>query len=258
MSNTNMVIDPPSDLNGFIQGWLNAQWEYQTDHAQLVAMISQMLALAKSGKVGEAFQIAQMGVMPGAMQLQGDQMRELAASMNIASAMQEFTTAAQNAMNAGGKMTDPQGDDFVKLIKEFFAEINATPPPVWLNADTKKALNDAINKICEVFKCTGPNDPHFIGATISADIRYWSNNPTSNTGADGVVNPDGKTGQQCLQDLQSGFTQWNNTEAAQSQVLQSQEQFAGNVFNQYMNTCAGIFQAEQKQSQTMVQNQRSQ
>ncbi|GEM_PF-4798228 len=256
-----MSVDPQKDLNGFIEQWEKAGKQYEADYGQLLAMIQQMLVLAKKGEVGEAFQMAQMVVMPGAMQVQGDQMRELASSMNISSALEEFTTQAQNDMNAGGSMTTQQGDDFVKFLKEFLKDINATPPPAWLDPNTKSALNDAIHKICEAFGCSSPDAPGFTGDKIAAMINSWTKDPTGTvwtTPTGQFPNPGGKTGQQCLQDLQSGFTQWNNTESAQSQVLQSQEQFAGNVFNQYMNTCADIFQASQKQAQTMVQNQRSQ
>jgi len=258
-----MGINPSQDLNGFIDQWNKAGEQYKADYSQLLTMIQQMLALAKKGEVGEAFQMGQMVVMPGAMQVQGDSMAKLAASMNIASALEEFTTEAQKDMNgiAGGpKNQDPtqQGDAFVKYIKEFYNEINTLPPPPWLNADTKASLDAAISKICESVDCTGVNDPNFNGKYVGGMIAYWANNPNTTDNQNGMSNPGGKTGQQCLQALQAGFTQWNNTESAQSQVLQSQEQFQSNIFNQYMNTCTDIFQASQKQAQMMVQNQKTQ
>lgn len=253
-----MAIDPSKDLNGYIDQWYKAGNQYNADYGQLLAMIQQMLALAKKGEVGEAFQMGQMCVMPGAMQVQGDSMAKLAASMNISSALEEFTTEAQKDMNGGGSMSTQQGDDFVKYIKEFFKEITGGITPPWLDAGTKANLIDAITKICKSLGCSGPNDPNFTGQNVADQISYWIKNPTLTTDQNGMSNPGGKTGQQCLQDLQAGFTQWNNVESAQSQVLQSQEQFASHIFSQYMNTCTDIFQASQKQAQSMVQNQKTQ
>lgn len=253
-----MAIDPSKDLNGFIDQWYKAGEQYHADYSQLLTMIQQMLALAKKGEIGEAFQMGQMVVMPGAMQVQGDSMAKLAASMNIASALEEFTTEAQKDMNGGGSMTNQQGEDFVKYIKAFFKEITTGITPPWLDAGTKTQLIDAITKICTSLGFTGPNDPTFTGKNVAATIKYWTENPNGTQNQNGMSNPGGKTGQQCLQALQAGFTQWNNTESAQSQVLQSQEQFQSNIFNQYMNTCTDIFQASQKQAQMMVQNQKTQ
>lgn len=254
---------PDDDMNKAIDQWLAAEKQYGIDYGQLLTMIQEMLALAKSGKVGAAFQMAQNVVMPATMNLKGDSMKELAASMNIASAMEEFTTEVQKDMNNGGTMTPAQGDELVKMIKDFISRIDADAP--WLDKSTKAQLDDAINHICKAFGCSGPNDPNFTGANVAAMISGWTQNPTGTTYQDPndknphpIVNPGGKTGQQCLQDLQSGTTQWNNTESAQSQVLQAQVQFSTNIYNQFMNTLKAMEQAAVQQGERMVQNQKAQ
>lgn len=252
------VGDPNDDINKAIDQWIAAGKQYEVDYSQLLTMIQQMLALAKSGNVGAAFQMAQNQVMPATMNLKGDSMKELAATMNVASAMEEFTTAAQKDMNNGATMSPEQGDEFVKMIKDFLSKIEAIDPKL-LDPSTKAQLEDAITHIITSMGFSGPNDPHFTGAIVANMISQWTTHPTDtsrNNGQD--PNPGGKTGQQCLQDLQSGFTQWNNTESAQSQVLQAQVQFSTNIYNQFMNTLKAMEQAAVQQGERMVQNQKAQ
>jgi hypothetical protein len=236
-----MTIDPNTNLDNYIKFWEEAQKQYGIDVNSLATMIQQMLALAKQGKIDQAFQVAQMQVLPGTMQVQGDSIGGLASSLNISSALLEFTTDAQNAINAGKDMTPDQAAKFVKYLQDFFNHIN--PAPSWLTPSTQSQLNDAISKICKVFGVSNPSqlDP----AKVQKEINAWSKDPTK----------DG--GQQHLQELQAGFTQWNNTEAAQSQGLQAQTQFATNTFNQYMNIVKGVLQSTQEQLSAIVRNLKS-
>ncbi len=241
-----------NNLDYYIRAWNEANQQWGTDHLALMNAITNMLKLAKEGKMGEAFQAAEHTVMPGAMTLQGDSMGQLAASMNVASASQEFTTSAQNDLNAGTKMTTAQAAAFVKAMQDMYNtiqdEMKLPASKQWMDSSTAQNMLNAISKSCSPFGVTNPND--LTAATVQTDITYWINNP-------GTPVNGGPSGQQNLQNLQSGLTQWNNTESAQSQGLQAQEQFASNTYNQYMNTCVDIFQATQKQIQAMVQNQKS-
>lgn len=241
---------PQNDLNKFIEQWWQAQHQYNTDYASLLIELQNMVAEAKSGHIERAMQIAEMSVMPSAMTVQGSQIGRLATGMNIGSAFQEFTTAAQNQINGGANMTPEQAEKFVEFLQQFFKDINdGRAPHPWMSNDTRNQLNDAITKICKLFGVDNPSELN--KWTVYSDIRFWSSNPTS-------TNPNGETGQQNLQDLQSGFMQWNNTESAQSQGLQAQTQFASNTFNQYLNACLDIFKAMQGQIGAMVRNQKPQ
>lgn len=248
-----------NNLDYYLRAWYEANKLWDADNLALQNAITHMLTLAKEGKMGEAFQAAEHTVMPGAMTLQGDSMGQLAASMNVASASQEFTTDAQNAINGGKKMTIAQAKAFVKALQDMYntikAEMNLPKKDQWMDQATAQNMLNAIDKTCSPFAPIKPINPNFNPndldpAKVQADIIKWVTNPD-------VQPTNGKTGQQNLQDLQSGLTQWNNTESAQSQGLQAQEQFASNTYNQYMNTCVDIFQATQKQIQDMVQNQKS-
>ncbi len=255
---TPQIKDPDSDnLEKYIAQWGDANKRFQDDLNSLTALITQMMALLKGGKVSEAFQIAEMGVMPGAMSLQGDSMGQLAATMNVSSALQKFTTDTQNDLNQGANIDHeiPKGSDhetyadqFVQFLKDLYAKVNVDNPPDWLK-NIQGGLKQSIEQICQVF---GASDPtNLYPTTVANDVKTWINNPST-------VDGNGKTGQQNIQNLQSGFTQWNNTESAQSQGLQAQEQFASNVYNQYMSSCSNIFHAVQQLSQAMVQNEKSQ
>ncbi len=240
--------DPQKNLNNFINQWWQESKQYTADYGYLTQMLQQMMAMAKSGNIEGAFQVAQMNVMPSAMTVQGDTIGKLAAGMNIGSAYQEFTTASQN-----GVTNDPQEGNvanFIKFLQEFYNDINngRTPMP-WMSSATRNQLNAAIEKICKLFGVDNPNELNPI--TVATDIYNWTNGPMEKTG-------NGKTGQENMQDLQAGFTQWNNVESAQSQGLQAQEQFASNTFNQYLNACLDIFKSSQGQIGAMVRNQKSQ
>lgn len=241
-----------NNLDYYIRAWNEANELWGADHLALMNAITNMLKLAKEGKIGEAFQSAEHTVMPGAMTLQGDSMGQLAASMNIASASQAFTTDAQNAINGGKSMTKAQAEAFVKALQDMYktiqAEMKLPANEQWMDQGTAQNMLNAIDKTCSPFGVTNPND--LDPTKVQADIIKWIKFP-------GTPGNGGPSGQQNLQNLQSGLTQWNNTESAQSQGLQAQEQFASNTYNQYMNTCVDIFQATQKQIQAMVQNQKS-
>jgi hypothetical protein len=248
-----MTVDPTTNLDNYIKQWNLVTQQYTNDHAALEQMLADIIKRIEHHDTQGAFQIAEMGVMPSAMQLQGDTMGKLASSMNIGSACQEITTAAQNLMNAGSNITPDQANKFVQYLKDFYSRVNidlTVDANKWLDQNTKTNLLQSINQICQTF---GVQDPSKLdGTTVKNAIIQWSTHPTDTT------LPNKNTGQQNLQNLQSGFTQWNNVESAQSQGLQAQEQFAANTFNQYMNATTNIFQSSQQQAQNMVQNQKSQ
>ena len=252
--NNMKVGDPNDDMNKAIDQWLAAGQKYNLDSEQLVMMIQELEKLIKAGKTGAAFQMAQNQIMPATMNLKGDEMKKLAATMNVASAMQEFTTEAQKDMNAGAGMTPAQGDEFVKMIKDFISRVDGSDA---IDANTKAQLDAAINHIAQSFGCKDVNDNNFTGDKIAQMIKHWTLEPNSTQNGE-FPNPGGKTGQQCLQDLQSGFTQWNNTQSAQSQVLQAEVQFSTNTYNQFMNTLKAMEQAAVQQGERMVQNQKAQ
>lgn len=252
-------VDPNTNLNNFLKQWEEANQQYALDYSYLINALAQMLAEAKSGNVQEAFQQAELAVMPAAMQVQGDTMGQLGAAMNISSALQQFTTDAENDVNAGENMTKAQAEQFVKLLKDLYNKINTTPPPPWLDKNTQANLLQAIRSICGNFHDANGNpitDPNKLNPNqVLIDIVNWVAHPTDPAFPGNPNYP--QTGQQMLQNLQSGLTQWNNTESAQSQGLQAQEQFAANTFNQYLNTCMDIFKSTQQQNQAMIQNQKS-
>ena len=165
-------VDPQVNLQHYIDQWKQANAQYNTDYAYLYTMIKQMLALAKEGGNGieEAFQVAEMGVMPSAMQVQGDVMGQLAGSMNIASALEQFTTDAQNEMNKGGKITENEAAKFVYYIQEFYLEIKhemgLPKDKQWMDPNTAKNLMDAITKISNQFGAKTPMDWAFNGGTV--------------------------------------------------------------------------------------------
>lgn len=259
------IQNPDNDLQNFIQQWEQQQAQAALDSQQLATLITQMLALAKSGKTEEAFQVAEMGVMPQAMTVQGDGMGGLAGAMNIGSACQEFTTDAQNQVNNGTTITPAQAQQFITDLKQLYdavqAEMNLPPNKQhWMDPNTAQGILNSLTKISGEFE-VGSNPDSLaampgIGFIVASDIQQWTLQPNAiNSGMDG--NAPAITGQQHMQNIQAGFQQWNNTESAQSQSLTAQEQFAANTFNQYMNACKGIFQAMQQQAQNFVQNQKT-
>ncbi|MBS0605012.1 MAG: hypothetical protein JSS60_08290 [Verrucomicrobia bacterium] len=251
-----MTVDPQTNLQNYIDQWQQANAQYTSDYSYLIQMIQQMVALAKEGGSGveEAYQLGEQCVMPGAMTVQGDTMGQLAASMNVGSALQQFTTDSQNDMNAAGTMTTDQAQQFVKYITETYddiqAELKLPANQQWLDSTT---ANNILQSLCKVTQEFGFNDPDSMSenpdapAVIQTSLNNWANNPTSLYGVN--------TGQQHMQNLQSSFTQWNNSESAQSQSLTAQEQFASNTYNQYMNSCTDVFQSTQQFVQNIVQHE---
>jgi len=254
---------PPNPVLNWSVNFTKAfkQWEaenakYGADYQNLQTMITQMVALLHdknfhASNVQKAFQLAQMGVMPGAMELQGDSMGQLAASMNIASALQESMTKAENNANYNGKITNDEAAQFIKGLKELYAEVSSAKGQKWMGDSTAQNILTAIKQICGEFgnpdaPITNPNQ--LTVANVQGSIFHWSTHLTTDF--------YGKTGQQRLQDLQAAMTQTTNGISSQSQGLQAEEQFAANTYTQYMNVCKGIFQATQRQDQSFVQNQK--
>ncbi|MBS0605008.1 MAG: hypothetical protein JSS60_08270 [Verrucomicrobia bacterium] len=264
-----MTVDPQTNLDNYIDQWTAANTQYNNDYAYLQQMISQMLVLCQQGGNGtqEAYQIAEMAVMPGAMTVQGDTMGQLAASMNVGSALQQFTTDSQNDMNAGTQMTQAQAQQFVQYIQQVYTDVTnemALPQnQQWLSSQTATNILQSLNSISTGFGASNPNnlDANYVASYVNG----WATNPTGtsvNDPYDGgtLQNPAGAngqpdTGQQCIQNVQSAFTQWNNSLSAQSQSLTAQEQFASNTYNQYMNSCTDVFQSTQQFVQNIVQHE---
>lgn len=250
-----MTVDPQTNLNNFIEQWQQANAQYATDYAYLAQMIQQMLALCKQGGNGteEAFQIAQTAVMPGAMTVQGDTMGQLAASMNIGSACQEFTTDSQNTANGSGNITPDQGNQFVKYLQQLYddlqKELKLPKDQQWMDPNTANNIISALNKISSEFGAATPDQ--LDGTTVANDMNNWINNPTQQGGVNSM------TGQQHIQNVQAGMQQWNNSESAQSQSLTAQEQFATNIYNQYMSACTNVLTSSQEQEKMIVSNMKS-
>lgn len=241
------LIDPQNNLDKYIKEWQEANAQYKQDYAMLAQMIQQMLALAKKGGQGteEAFQLAEMGVMPSTMTVQGDTMGQLAASLNLSSACEEFTTDSQNIANGSGEVTPEQGKAFAKYLKELYddlqKEMNLPKNKQWIDSNTANNILEALDKISAQFGAKNPDELN--GDKVTQLLNYWYTNPDK--------------GQENIQNLQANFQSWNNSESAQSQSLTAQEQFASNTFNQYLNTCTDVFKSSQQQEQNFVQNQKS-
>lgn len=237
-------------FNKAFQEWEAENAKYGADYSNLQKMIEKMLNEMKTGHTEQAFQMAQMDVLPGATQVQGDSMGQLAGSMNLASALQESMTNAENQANIGKGVNINDAWKFVTSLQHLYDEIKADlalpKDKQWMGASTAKNILDAIGQICKPFGSTNPNQIN--GDTVQSLLKLWSENPTTKVG--------NKTGQQWIQDLQQGITQSTNGISSQSQGLQAQEQFAANTFTQYLNVCKGIFQATEKQYQSFVQNQK--
>lgn len=255
--------DPQNDFNNAVDQWNQNLFQYSQARMELEEILSKIEALVKEHKTGAAFQLIKNQVMPGVMEVQGTgQMASLSASMNISSALQEFTARIQKDMNdmAGSDPAKAQAasEDFVKQLRQLYGDVNVTPPPPYLQ-HIQGGLLDAITKICNVFRVNGgapATDPNQLSPhLVLTDITQWVTYPTDPAY---YFLPNGSTGQQVFQDLQSGFTRLNNTESAQSQGLQAQLQFAASQFTQFMNIAKSILEASQKQSQALVQNQKSQ
>lgn len=246
---------PQENFEKFVKQWEQTHEQYKMDYAFLTNMIHHMMELLKKGAQGteEAFQIASMGVMPAATTLQGDTMGELAGTMNVGSAFQAFTTGSQGDINAGDKISIPQIDQFINYLAQAYNDIykEMKEHPNLFNSSTANDIIQAITKICNIF---GAKDPDgLLPQDVLNDLQQWIENPSKT-----FTNPltgEKNTGQQNIQNLQSAFSQWNNSLSAQSQSLTAQEQFASNIFNQYMNACLSIFRSTQDFVKNMVHHQ---
>jgi len=267
-------ISPPSDneaLQKAIEQWQANNKRWQADYEYLHTMISEMMKLCKEGKTSEAFQIAEQDVMPSSMTVQGESMGGLAGAMNDSSAVQKFITDMQNDLNGGGKMTADQAKNFVTLLKQLYDRVNdqvnnTDPKNQWMDKSTAENLKTSLEKLAHEFGSNATPDnlgnPNGTGAqVVQGDIQYWNQNPTvidnGNNGGHGDWDTaPNETGQQHIQNILADVTQGNNNVSAQNQALTAEEQFAANMFNQYMNSCQGVFQGQQKFIQSMVNNQK--
>lgn len=255
--------DPNGDLNNAIQQWEAQMAQYNQDLQSFMQMIAQMVALAKKGGTGteEAFQLAQTGVMPGVMKLQGESVAQLAATMNIGSAFTEFTTDTQNQINLGNGMTHDQAQQFINELKAAYDAVQtalAAKAP-WLSASTGQQILSSLSKISGEFIVGATPDTLATSPDAASDVENsiatWIGSPTGiSNGWNGLA--PSVTGQQHMQNIQAAFQQWNNTQSAQAQSLTAQEQFATNTFNQYMNSLVGIFKSVTQQEQALVQNEK--
>lgn len=243
-------------FNKAFEQWEAEQAKYGADFAFLQGAIAKMLEEMNTGHTAQAYEMAQNVIMPATLRLQGDSMAQLAASMNLASALQGSLTNAENTFNtAVGKksITTAEAKAFIASLKHIYAEVQSAlflkiggHAHDWLGGGTAGNILSALKQICGQFGVSNPNDLH------ESDVR-----DTTNAYLNHMTTPyQGQTGQQWVQNLQAGITQTTNSISSQSQGLQAQEQFAANFLTQILNTDKAIFQATQKQNQVFVQNQK--
>lgn len=258
------IIDPNSDLNNAINQWTEENNQYQADCTLLAALIAQMIQLCAKGGQGtqEAFQIAELGVMPTVMSVQGDSVGQVGASMNIASACQEFVTQMQNDINNGANITPDQAADFLKQLKGLYdaikAELNLPKDQQWIDPSTAQNLLNGLTSLSGEFSVgMNPDDLANIDpALIAQDINIWVTQPTAdNTGQTGAPN---ESGLQHMQGIGGDFQTNNNVVGAQNQTLNAEMQFQSGNYNQYMGIVKSMLQATQQSLQVMVQNLKSQ
>jgi hypothetical protein len=256
METTNLTqntTDPQDAYEQFIKQWEKANAFEQAMRQHMRDLMAELAELVKTHHVSEAFQKVKNEVMPTAMERQGGTMGQLAGSLNVSSAMQAFTTACQNLVNSG------KPGDMAKLknlLVTFYKDISALDPnakPPLIDQSTKDGILAAIGKICKEFSNGTNTDPSKLDpTTMQNDITHWIDHPS-----DKYPNKDGQTGQQHLQNLQSAFSQWDNTQAAQAQGLQAQLQFGSSQFNQFMNAYAGTIKDTKSEYQTIINNLKS-
>src|SRR5579863_5725712 len=223
------IPNPQDNYEKFLKEWEKLNSYEQAMKQQMIQLLAEIEALVKTHHVSEAFQKLKNALMPQMMEINGGAMGQLAGSLNVGSAMQAFVTACQSMVNSGGKI---DGAKFKQFLVTFYKDISALDPnakPPLIDQATKDGILGAIGKICqELSNGSHTTDPSkLIPSEIESNIKYWTENPTKIY--------EGVTGQQHLQNLQSAFSQWDNTQAAQAQGLQAQLQFASSQFNQFMN-----------------------
>ena len=187
--------------------------------------------------------------MPGMTQIQGDSMGILAASNNIASAIQSDLSAMQDDLNKCAQSGDvAAANDYVvrtgDLMEILDSQKDLPAGQGWMDPSTATNMYNSVKNTIDEFTSWMPAD-------IAKEMQDWTSNPTKS-------DPGGKTGQQHIQNVQTQETQSTNSVSAQSQTVQAQLQFASNTYNQYLNTDKDMLQSNQQFVATEVQNQKPQ
>ena len=251
-ASTDPTPTPMDDFNEAVKQYKPAVDVYNNAYGDLHAAIAKMLALLKSGHADQAFQVAELEVMPQAMNVQGQSMGVTSAAMNISSASSGVLSSIQNIANKAGNISQGDAQSFVDQSKEFYDAITGgtNPPtcPDWLDKNTQTNLINALNKMSQDLGAKKPDGSPGTPDDLTAD-KVMNLNKAVGKDAD----PDAA---KMLRDVQGDFVTWNNVVNTQSQSLTAQLQYQGNQHTQYLNSCESIFQSTQAQCNVMVNNLR--
>lgn len=251
---TNSASDPAANFNDYLQQWEDAKKKALQDQLALASAIQQMMAMLHSGNAFGAMMMAQMMVMPAAMQTQGDQMAILGATENLATGVRAFITDLQSLYNEGGNMSKDDATKFSHELAELKAILaggvndSQDGGNSWLNPDDKANMLQAIQTMEGQFG--GEQKGGMLTPTvIQSDMIAWFK--TDQTTNERAKSSAAQTA------IQGSCQTLNNSISAQASSTVAAEQYQSNIYNQLTGLVTNMFQGTAALLKASIQNEKS-
>jgi hypothetical protein len=228
-----------TNFNNAVKQWAQAGIAMEEEKAFVDSLISKLEALLKDHHAEAAWNLMLTQLLPQTQKYQDLKLNQLAATMNIASAAQALISTAQSDANAGTKISTTQAAQLESILKFLHSKLQAGEQQGWIGKSTAENMLASITQLNDMF---GKN---ISPATIQKDIQTWFKNAETGKGTEQV------------HQLQSGFSELNNTNASHSQDLQTLAQGQTNTITQILNTMASILKADLQQEGMFTRNQKA-
>lgn len=251
------MIDPTADPQSSIdkarqqiiddaQGFVQNQQDLQQSIAMMMTLISQ--AGKDPMKAFEAVNVAQLAVLPGVMQTQGDKVAGEADAQNLASALRGFNTDVQNIFNEGGSINDLDAAKFAAWVNTFWKKDlnNGIPmlPNGYLPIDNG-SFATLVSSFQSLFSLFGVQNGKLTGPAVKAKMQTWfPKTPTGNA-------PD-----PAISGVQDNLRAFANTVSAISTKEQTLIQYDSNQYNQFQGILKDIMNGTASLSSMLIRNEK--
>jgi len=234
-----------NNFNNAVKQWEQAGVNIELEKGWIKQIIAKLEALVKAHDIQGAWNVMLFELLPQTQKYRNLVLSQLAATMNVSSALQAMISTVQSDTNAGKNITVAQANQLKTLLIFMHDQLEKGEKAGWIGANTAQNMLSSIGQIYQMFGGNfGKNGMHGLEPTnahIQTLMIKWFS--------------EGKFDQ--VQKLQAGMTQLNNTNASHSQDLQTLAQGQTNEITQMLNTMAAILKADLQQEGSFVHNQRT-
>lgn len=261
-------IQPSSihdDFTKYLDQWNDMMVREEQQKQFLASMISEMVAILESGDPGKALQVAEMAVMPTAMETIGSKIGISGSVENIASNVRSMISNLQNQFNLGGNISVPQARDLINTINEVVAVLHEQYA-LAKNPDTKdksplsenvldsllgslKTIGQTLTGNSSYDPSKGDQIPPVADSVVAENMKKWFN-PTPSEGkpaAPGFA-PE-------INQITTSFQTMTGQVGTVSTTQTSNTQYLNNLYNQLQAAMSQIAQTTNGEKSSYVRNQ---